>query len=89
LPEVHCPAPVHLLPFVTLPHEPATQGCPWQSASAMQDEAQPVPSALHLNGVHATAGAGLQAPSPSHIEPVTALCVVALQAPPPQLSPLE
>jgi hypothetical protein len=77
-----------LLPFTTLPHEPATHGCPWQSASVTHDEAQPVPSALHLNGVHATAAAGLHTPSPSHVDPVTALCVVALQEPPPQTSPL-
>jgi hypothetical protein len=79
---------MHLLPFATFPHEPATQGCPWQSASVVHVVAHAVPSALHLNGLHATARAALQAPTPSHVEPVTDIWVAALQAPPAQDSPL-
>jgi hypothetical protein len=87
-PEVHCPADVHVLPFATFPHEPATQGCPWQSASVVHVVAHAVPSALHLKGAHATAGVGLQVPRPSQVDPVTDIWVVALQAPPAHASPL-
>ncbi|MEO5768666.1 MAG: hypothetical protein ABIS92_09980 [Polyangia bacterium] len=88
LPDTHWLAAVHLLAFGTLPHEPITHGCPWQSLSAVQVVAQPVPSPLHLKGAHARAAAGLQVPRPSQVDPVTAICVLALQVPPPQVSPL-
>ena len=88
LADTHWLPAVHLLAFGTLPHEPITQGCPWQSPSTVQVVAQPVPSALHLKGAHASAVAGLQVPRPSQVEPVTAICVLALHVPPPQLSPL-
>jgi hypothetical protein len=78
-----------LLPFATFPHEPATQGCPWQSASSAHVVAHAVPSVLHLKGLHGTAGAALQAPTPSHVDPVIDIWVVALQAPSAQDWPLE
>jgi hypothetical protein len=87
-PDEHCTGAVHLLPFATFPHEPATHGWPWQSASVTHVVAQAVPSALHLKGLQGTAGVALQAPRPSHVDPVTDIAVVALQAPPAQVSPL-
>jgi hypothetical protein len=73
---------------VALPQDPATHGCPWQSASVVQVTAQLVPSALHLNGEQATAADALHVPRPSQVDEVADVYVVGLQAPPPQTSPL-
>lgn len=87
-PDVHCPALVHLLPFPTLPQEPFTHGCPWQSVSVPHVVAHWLPVAAHLKGAQVTGLVGLQLPSPSQTDMVTAICVVVLQLPEPQTVPL-
>jgi hypothetical protein len=87
-PDTHWVALVQRLPLPTLPHEPPTQGWPWQSASVVQVVPHAVPSLLHLNGAHATAGATLHMPSPSQVMPMFDICVVALHEPAPHDSPL-
>jgi hypothetical protein len=85
---VHWLAPVHLLPFGTLPHEPLTQGCPWQSLSLEQVVEHWLPVAAHLNGAQVIGVVGLQVPRPSQTDMVTAIWVVVLHVPAAQAVPL-
>jgi hypothetical protein len=89
MPEVHCDAEMHRLPFATAPHVEPTHGWPTQSALVVHVVAHEVLFVWHLNGLQGTDLVALHALTPSHANPVTTTFVVLSQEPAPQLVPFD